>query len=342
MFKYKKIAFFNHKGGVSKTTTVFNVGWMLASKGKKVIMVDADSQCNLTGMVMGFKGLDELDENRDNIKVALSPAFESRPKLIEPVECFKFEEQENLYLLPGSIKFAEYDITLGMAQTISDSLVTLQNLPGAINYLLDKTAEKYNADYILIDMSPSLSSINQNLFMISDYFIIPTAPDYFSVMALDSLSNILPKWYRQSLRLQNNEILQEAVYKFPTKTPKFLGNVIQHFNVRNNKPTRAFEKWFNKINEHTNNKFIPKLQKESMLLNNNCYIDKNYILSEISNFNGLIAIAQEHNKPVYSLSSNELNQNGKILQDYKVKMKEFEDLFSNLVNNIIRMTNEKC
>jgi Mrp family chromosome partitioning ATPase len=35
-----KIAFFNHKGGVSKTTTVFNLGWMLASKGKKVILVE--------------------------------------------------------------------------------------------------------------------------------------------------------------------------------------------------------------------------------------------------------------------------------------------------------------
>ena len=38
----QRIALFNHKGGVSKTTTTFNLGWMLASKGKKVILVDAD------------------------------------------------------------------------------------------------------------------------------------------------------------------------------------------------------------------------------------------------------------------------------------------------------------
>ena len=49
-----KIVLFNHKGGVSKTTTTFNLGWMLASKGKKVILVDTDPQCNLTGMVLGF------------------------------------------------------------------------------------------------------------------------------------------------------------------------------------------------------------------------------------------------------------------------------------------------
>ena len=44
----KKIALFNYKGGVSKTTT-FNLGWMLAKKGKIVILVDTDPQCNLTG-----------------------------------------------------------------------------------------------------------------------------------------------------------------------------------------------------------------------------------------------------------------------------------------------------
>ncbi|WP_228037155.1 ParA family protein [Cuspidothrix issatschenkoi] len=38
----QKIALFNHKGGVSKTTTTFNLGWMLASKGKRVILVDTE------------------------------------------------------------------------------------------------------------------------------------------------------------------------------------------------------------------------------------------------------------------------------------------------------------
>ena len=49
----QKIALFNHKGGVSKTTTTFHLGWMLASKGKRVILADADPQCNLTGLVLG-------------------------------------------------------------------------------------------------------------------------------------------------------------------------------------------------------------------------------------------------------------------------------------------------
>jgi cellulose biosynthesis protein BcsQ len=57
----KQIALFNHKGGVSKTTTTFNLGWMLASKGKKVVIVDCDPQCNLTGMVLDFKNSYETE-----------------------------------------------------------------------------------------------------------------------------------------------------------------------------------------------------------------------------------------------------------------------------------------
>ena len=49
---------------------------------------------------------------------------------------------------------------------------------------------------MLIDMNPSLSAFNQNLLMTSDYFIVPTTPDYYSVMAIDSLTRVIPSWYR--------------------------------------------------------------------------------------------------------------------------------------------------
>ena len=51
---FQIISMFNHKGGVSKTTTTFNLAWMLAKKGKRVLMVDGDPQCNLTGIVLGL------------------------------------------------------------------------------------------------------------------------------------------------------------------------------------------------------------------------------------------------------------------------------------------------
>ena len=53
------------------------------------------------------------------------------------------------------------------------------NVPGALRNLLLLTAEEYALDYILLDMSPSISATNANILMESDYFIIPCAPDYF-------------------------------------------------------------------------------------------------------------------------------------------------------------------
>src|ERR1700730_4400240 len=118
-----RVALFNHKGGVSKTTTTFNLGWMLASLGHCVILVDADSQCNLTGMALGYSG-EELDQfytakPEQNIWAALAPVFESRPIELKAVECQKIKGPEGLFILPGHIRFEEYDVSLGIAQELT-------------------------------------------------------------------------------------------------------------------------------------------------------------------------------------------------------------------------------
>ena len=137
----KQIALFNHKGGVSKTTTAFNLGWMLANKGKKVILADCDPQGNLTGMILGLNDNGDfasIYNSRDvrNIRDGLAPAFESRPAPIQPVICEPINGQPNMHLLPGHIGLAEYEVTLGIAQELSGTLVTLQNLPGSLHHLL--------------------------------------------------------------------------------------------------------------------------------------------------------------------------------------------------------------
>ncbi|RYH50120.1 MAG: hypothetical protein EON54_15745, partial [Alcaligenaceae bacterium] len=120
----KIVCLFNHKGGVSKTTTAFNLGWMLATKGQRVLLADFDPQCNLTGMVMGFKGVDDLDgfystNPPNNVKDALAPAFESQPRQIAGAECVEVGGVDNLFLLPGHIGLSEYETTLGIAQELS-------------------------------------------------------------------------------------------------------------------------------------------------------------------------------------------------------------------------------
>lgn len=368
----KQIALFNHKGGVGKTTMTFNLGWMLAEKGKKVIIVDCDPQCNLTGMVLGFKDTKRFEsiyesDGVTNIRDGLAPAFESRPALIEPVHCESIRGRMDvplfLHLLPGHIGLAEYEITLGVAQELSGSLVTLQNLPGALHYLFSKTADKYDADFILVDMSPSLGPINQNLLMTSDYFIVPMFPDYFSTMATQSLASILPKWSDWARQAKKLPVLQQAIYPFPDKYPKFLGTIIQNYRIRHGNPSVAFGEWINKIKTGVQETLIPVLRENDMLLPDALYTEVrpiesqqtqfNFInpdfvndtiisqpLLQVSDFNSLIALSQKHKTPIFDLSDEQIDQQGVILANTKRSMERFRDLFAVGAEQIIMLTDD--
>ena len=362
----KQIALFNHKGGVGKTTTTFNLGWMLANKGRKVIIADSDPQCNLTGMVLGFKDAQRFgsmygSNGAGNIRDGLAPAFESKPELIEPVNCEPISGQTNMHLLPGHIGLAEYEVTLGIAQELSGSLVTLQNLPGALHYLFSKTAKKYNADFVLVDMSPSLGPINQNLLMTSDYFIVPMFPDYFSAMATESLASVLPKWSAWARQCKKLPVLQEAIYPFPDKRPKFLGTIIQNYRVREGNPSAAFKEWINQIKVGVETRLIPVLRENDMLLPYELYMKSREIesietqldlffpnliydsaisspLLQMSDFNTLIARSQKHKAPVFDLSDAQLEQAGEVLENTKRSMMNFHALFSDGADRILSLT----
>lgn len=340
----RKVALFNHKGGVSKTTTTFNLGWKLAQLGHNVVLVDTDPQCNLTGLVMGFRDPTALEAfysagNGNDIYSALLPAFESKPFPIKAIECVSVPENDRLFLLPGNIRFSEYETTLGIAQELTGSIQTLQNLPGAINYLLDETAQKINADFVLIDMSPGLGAINQNLIGIADYFIVPAAPDYFSVMAIDSLSSVLPRWKAWATQAASTDLLRSAAYPFPEASIRFLGTVIQNFRPRAGAPAASFQRWIDSMAEAVRDRLVPALSKADMLLPEGSYAgvgmstaDLNLVL--IPDFNSLVALSQEHQKPVFALTAEDTGRSGKVLQDTLRNREQFDELFAGLAQKV--------
>lgn len=342
-----QISLFNHKGGVSKTTTAFNLGWKMARKGKRVLLVDCDPQCNLTGMVLGFKAADELEKvyagpGIRNIKEGLAPAFESRPSRIKPVIAEEIEGNGDLFLLPGHIGLAEYEVTLGIAQELSGSLVTLQNLPGSMRHLFQVTAAEYGIDVIIVDMSPSLGPINQNLLMTSEFFLVPMAPDYFSVMATDSLASVVPKWNEWRKKAASLSALQDATYPFPVVSPKFLGTVVQKYRLRTGESaSAAFQQWIDEIEQGVKDKLIPALSKAGMMLPGAAYeavgIAPGEPILKMSDFNGLIALSQKHKAPVFDLTDQQLEQTGVVLDRTKASMNRFDSLFSDAADRVISL-----
>lgn len=338
------ICLFNHKGGVSKTTTAFNLGWMLATKGQRVLLADFDPQCNLTGMVMGFKGVDDLDDfyssnPANNVKDALAPAFESQPRQIEGADCVEVGGVDGLFLLPGHIGLSEYETTLGIAQELSGSLLPLRNLPGSLRFMLETTAAKYEIDIVLVDMSPSLGALNQNLLTTSDYFLVPLHPDYFSAMALTSLARALPRWQAWANTAYSIEVLLNADYPFPRPHATFAGAVVQKYRPRNGRASRAFQKWIDQLSDGLKDTLIPALEKAGMV-DSKAFSEKVGIapwqpLMEVADFNSLIAFSQEHQVPVFALEQHHSDQSGAVWERTKNSMKLFEQSFSECADRLM-------
>ena len=343
----KTIALFNNKGGVSKTTTCFNLGWMLAERGKRVIIVDADPQCNLTGMVLDLSENDALETYYSehplgNIKEALEPAFQSRPRLIEAVDCVQVEGRDGLFLLPGHVGLAEDEVSLGISQQLSESLHALRNLPGSFSHLLAITADRYDADYVLVDLSPGLGSINQNLVATADYFVVPTSPDVFSVMAIDSLSRVMPRWMDWARRASQLDALATADYPFKVPTLKFLGVIVQRYRLRSGAPTQGFDKYFERLGDTVEERLLPALRTAGAVLSDEEYsgveLQDGRWLAAISDFNTLIAYSQSARKPVFALTQSDVKRVGAVWDNTEQSIATFRRTFDGLAQRIETLT----
>lgn len=274
---HKSICLFNHKGGVSKTTTTFNLGWALAKKNKKILIVDLDPQCNLTGLVIGYSALEDsyLDifyNSRDNVtlKQIVSYIIDGKPSsdfLERESGSIISTKNENLFLLPGHLTTSDLDSQITISLKIASWIPATKNIPGDLPKILQLIAEKNNIDYLLYDLSPNIGGLNQVLLMSSNYFIIPTSPDYFCYQAISSLGKTIKKWKTEIDQFIFQNDINKDTYSIKN-LPKFIGTIQQRYSPRNSMPGKSFQKWVDDIHESINKKFVPELDKI------NCVIEK--------------------------------------------------------------------
>lgn len=343
-----RIALFNHKGGVSKTTSTFNIGWKLAEQGLKVLLVDCDPQCNLTGLMLEYSQDEEYPyeseslKNPRNIRDAVAPAFDGRPRPIEVSEIQSVPGRANLFILPGHVGLSEYESRLAIAHELGGALVNFQNIPGAISHAIRITGEKNGIDVVLIDLSPSLGALNQNVLMSSDAFVIPMAPDFFSGMALRSLAKTLPVWSAWSIKAGQNTTLKSADYPWSGKPVKFIGSIVQNYRKRardgESRPTRAFEKWFKNLKSVLEEDLYRSFKESDLLLDDTSYqkmaVSPKEFLAEVPDFNSLMAISQDLSKPVFSLTRDEIKTSGSVAENQLASVESFDLLYTEIAEKI--------
>lgn len=176
----KIIAIANQKGGVGKTTTTVNLGTILAKKGKRVLLVDADPQGNATSGI----GVDKSVElSTYDLLVADEPAN----KIVKKTEI------NNLYICPSNINLAGAEV----------QLVSMMSREQRMKEKLDQVKSKF--DYIFIDCPPSLGLITLNAFTAANSVLIPVQCEYYALEGLGQLLNtvdLVKKHLNKSLKIE--------------------------------------------------------------------------------------------------------------------------------------------
>lgn len=176
----KVISVANQKGGVGKTTTTVTLCAILAKKGKKVLLIDADPQGNATS---GLGVTKDVELSLYDVLVGETPIEDT----IQPTNI------KNLKVCPSNINLAGAEV----------ELVSMMSREQRLKEKLEEAREKF--DFILIDCPPSLGLITLNSFTASDSILIPVQCEYYALEGLGQLINtinLVKKHLNKSLALE--------------------------------------------------------------------------------------------------------------------------------------------
>ncbi len=176
----KVIAVSNQKGGVTKTTSTYNISTALTLKGKRVLQIDLDAQSNLT-ISSGFNPVD--------FEKTIVDVFENDKEILNAI--YGVEDIWNLSLLPSHPYLAGTELKL------MNQMNREKKLSKALNHI------KGLFDFVLIDCPPQLSLITINALAVADLILIPCECSQLSYFALDTLYDTL-----QGVKEELNENLE--------------------------------------------------------------------------------------------------------------------------------------
>ena len=179
----RMIAIGNQKGGVGKTTTTVNLGAALAFQGKKVLIIDMDSQGNATSGL----GIERADVKQSVYEVLVDQIEAAGAGAILPTS------RENLWILPSTLQLAGAEI----------ELATADHRESRLKQAIEPIKADY--DYILVDCPPSLGQLSLNAFTASDTILIPVQCEYYALEGLSQLLNtirLVQRTYNKNFRIE--------------------------------------------------------------------------------------------------------------------------------------------
>ncbi|QNH23140.1 phage-related regulatory protein cII [Xanthomonas sp. GW] len=247
----KKLTFFNHKGGVGKTTLTVSVADALADLGLRVLLIDADPQCNLTSYYLDEHLLDELlgesgTDDGGTIWSAIKPVVDGKGG-VRKFDLYEVRE-DKIWLCPGDVLLADYEEELPAAWTGSFARKERDyDVTCVLHDMAEEMAARYEVDIVLFDIGPNVGPLNRSILLGSDAFITPVAADLFSLRALSTVGRSVDRWIRDwaTIRSLASPVAQKRLLK---GTPVYLGYVTSAYKVFSGRSsTKPHEFWERKI-----------------------------------------------------------------------------------------------
>lgn len=259
-----KIALFNHKGGVGKTTLTVNIADALEDMGKRVLIADADPQCNATSFYMTERDLEGLLEKSDEIGSgatlwsAVKPVVEGSGD-IGPVTPRKVSTKT--WLLPGDVMLSEYEEELPTAWTECFARRARgYAVMTALSRAVQRAGDAVQADVCLYDAGPNVGALNRAVLLDCDYFITPVAADLFSLRALSTVGRSLAKWIRDWQTVRELAGPEERARLFMGR-PRYMGYITSAYKVNTGRnAANPHAEWERKIAPRVRDRIIADLR----------------------------------------------------------------------------------
>lgn len=256
----KIISVFNNKGGVGKTTLTYHLAHALVAQGKKVLLVDADPQCNLSIFCMTEEQLEKIweveepfidDFDRARKNAARFEKVKSKRRtihfLLKPIEDgvsdvemgVPYKVTNLLHLIPGRLTLHKFEerIARRWNDVYQGDALAIKTLTG-IREISVRYGKRFKYDYVIVDTSPSLGILTKTIISTVDGFLVPCMPDMFSLYGIKNIGNSLNNW-KKDFDTIFKLISAEKRHAFPSTFVQFLGYTI--FNAKQYSGTNEWD-----------------------------------------------------------------------------------------------------
>ena len=323
--KAKRLAIFNHKGGVGKTTLTVNIAAALAALGKKILLVDSDPQGNLTSYLIEESVVDDMLDNADSLNGAtLWSAVKAVVDGSGDIKTVKaLERIQGVFLLPGDVRLSEFEelLTTMWSECFQRRQRGLRGTT-ALSRLVNEAAATYDVDFVFYDAGPNIGPLNRVILLDCEYFAVPVACDLFSMRALKTLGHTLVSWITDWRTI--TELAPEDAYLLPGR-PRFLGYIPQRFRIYGQQLAGDYARYLPRIDKTVGNDIVTVLmQADSELVPKSITGNQ---LGQVKDFGALANASQNRGLPLKDVNAGTPTQRAEAERD-----------FSEIASKIIELT----